>query len=98
MVEKKLIWSLRARQNLIDTLEFFRLRNRSTTYSEKLYLKIQTALKRVCTQSLIGRPTSKEGVRFIIVIDYMIFYKTKAKSIEVLAFWDTRQDPKKLTY
>ncbi len=98
MVRKKLIWSKVARQRLVEVLEFFNNRNRSNNYSKKLYKNIQVALKRVCNQSLIGRQSEKKGIHFIIVSDYLIFYKITNNVIEVVTFWDTRQDPAKLVY
>ncbi|WP_146092211.1 type II toxin-antitoxin system RelE/ParE family toxin [Polaribacter filamentus] len=44
----------------------------------------------------MGKPTVKKNVKAIILEHYCIFYKVKINKIFILAFWDTRQNPKLL--
>ena len=44
MAKYKIEWSIEARLDLIDILEFYRIRNKSSLYSKKLNTKIKEAL------------------------------------------------------
>jgi len=38
----------------------------------------------------------KDAFRAVVIRQVSLYYRIKAKEIELLIFWDTRQDPKKL--
>ena len=45
----------------------------------------------------MGKSFNKEGVRVaFVLVHFSIFYRFGDKTIEVLLFWDNRQDPEKL--
>ncbi len=95
MAKKKIIWSLKARKQQFEILEYYSERNGNDRYSIKLYQKFQNNLSLISKLHFIGKPTDKENIRFLIVSDYQIFYEIKKHSIEVLLLWDCRQDPDK---
>jgi len=49
MVKYKIEWSIEARLDLIDILEFYIIRNKSALYSKKLNSKINKSIKLVST-------------------------------------------------
>lgn len=93
MVARKLIWTHKARIRLYQILEFYSERNKSKTYSAKLYKKINKKIKLVLKQPYIGIKSEIENVRGIIVDDFFIFYEITDKQIIVHTIWSTWQNP-----
>ena len=54
MAKLKIEWSIEAKLDLIDILNFYILRNKSATYSKKLNSKIQDSVKFISKHPLIG--------------------------------------------
>jgi len=75
MVRRKIIWSHRARIKLFEILEFYSERNKSKTYSAKLYHRLNKELKILIRQPEIGLHTEIEPVRGLIIDDYILFYE-----------------------
>ncbi len=96
MAKKQVIWSFRAQQDRISILEYWIERNKSKTYSNKLFLLFQQAADLISDHPKIGKPTSYGNVRFKIVRDYLLFYEEMEDSIEILLVWDGRQNTDKL--
>ena len=96
MVSKKIIWSDIAKSEFRDILEFYMNRNESLTYSLKLLDETEDLLKTLSKSELIGRLTSNKKTRVIPMKVYLIFYEIKKDTIEIVSFWDNRQDNKKL--
>ena len=44
----------------------------------------------------MGRESGYEGIRYLIVRDYLVFYKNYTDSITILRVWDGRRDPELL--
>jgi len=96
MVVKTVIWTDTAVRERRKTLKYWTKRNKSSTYSEKLIFEI---LERV--QFLLKNPesfisTDYKDIRTSTLGHYNIYYKTTEKALIVIAFWDNRQNPKKL--
>ena len=96
MVKRKIVWSHRARIKLYEILKFFVERNNSKTYSDKLYKKLNNALKSLDKQPDLGIKTEIDAVRGLIVGNYIIFYECTKDKIIVHTLWDSRQNPEKL--
>ena len=94
MAGKKIIWSARASVELKKTLEFYTERNKSSRYSQKLLGEIESIMKMVSKNEQIGRLTSNKSTRVIPMKVYLIFYDVKDQNIEIVSFWDNRQDNK----
>jgi toxin YoeB len=93
---KQVIWSLRAQNDRKEILKFWREKNKSDTYSEKLDLRFREAINIIKDFSKIGKQTDDSKARVKIVADYLLFYEETDDSIILLTIWDSRQDPKKL--
>ncbi len=92
----KVVWSVRAQRERFEILEYWNKRNKSKTYSRKLYQIFRIGVKKVAEMPTAGIPTENPDVRIKIVKDYLIYYYiSPSKTIEVLTIWDSRRNPKK---
>ncbi len=96
MGRRKIIWSPRAKLDLLDILNFYYKRNGTKTYSRKLKSKVQKSIKLLENHSDIGVRTDIQHIRNLITANYCIFYQIKSDSIEILTIWDNRQNPDNL--
>lgn len=96
MGKRKIIWSYQAHKKLRDTLEFYAKRNKSKTYSIKLYNKFRNELLNLIEQPEIGIKTEIESVRGLIVEDFILFYEIDNERIIVHTLWNSRQNPDEL--
>ncbi|MDQ7918399.1 type II toxin-antitoxin system RelE/ParE family toxin [Mesonia sp. MT50] len=97
MAQKEIIWSDLAKSELQDTLEFYLQRNKSPSYSLKLLKEIEDLLKTLSKSEFIGRLTVNKKTRVIPMNVYLIFYEIKKDTIEIVSFWDNRQDNNNIT-
>ena len=95
MAVKKIIWSKRASEEFKEILNFFIERNGNTVYSLKLLTEVQRLIKTLSRSEQIGRITSNKITRVISMDVYLIFYELNNDTIEIVSFWDNRQDPEK---
>jgi addiction module RelE/StbE family toxin len=96
MVKRKVIWSTLAKLETKEILEYFLHRNKSATYSRKLYQLFQSELRRLSMFPEAGLKTKLTNVRGLVVKDYILFYEVFDDRIVVLKVWDCRQNPDKL--
>lgn len=97
MAKRKIVWSHRAKNKLLMILEFYTERNKSKTYSKKLYLKFNKELLLLKTQPDICIKTELEAVRGLIVDEFILFYEMISEMIIVHTLWDSRQNPTDLS-
>ena len=93
MVKYKVEWSIEARLDLLDVLEFYILRNKSAAYSKKLNSKINKNIKLITKNPLIGLQSQIDSVRALITGDYQIIYEIFDNIILIIMIWDCRRDP-----
>ena len=93
MAKRKIVWSHRANIKLFEILDFYAERNKSATYSKKLYKKFKKELALLSRQPEIGINTDLESVRGLIVDEYILFYEVTSDLIIVHTVWDCRQNP-----
>lgn len=96
MGKREIIWSAKAERKLFEILEFYSNKNKSRTYSIKLYQKIRTEINRLRVHPEIGIKTTLSSIRGLIIKDYVVFYEFNSKQIIIHTLWDNRQDPDKL--
>ncbi len=96
MAKRKIIWSHRAKINRYEILKFYIERNKSNTYSRKLNKRINKELRLLLKFPDLGIKTNVEGVRGLIIDNFIIFYETNKDFIIVHYIWDSRQDPENL--
>lgn len=95
MAIKEIVWSELAKNELYHVLEFYTLRNRSPNYSQKLLNEIDRLLASLAKNESLGRLTSNRCTRVLTLKYYLIFYEVTVSQIEIISFWDNRQNPKK---
>jgi toxin YoeB len=97
MVKRKIIWSSKAKSDLLNILDFFYIRNGSKTYSKKLNSKLRKAIRLLGKHPLIGIQSDVGNIRTLVEGDYAVFYQLAGETIRIITIWDTRQDPDNLT-
>jgi plasmid stabilization system protein ParE len=95
MVKRRIIWSEEAKLELREVLDFYKRRNKSSSYSLKLYKRFKLELEIIAKRPDIGIKTNRENTRGLIIEDYILFYEVRDMVIGVLELWDTRQNPDK---
>jgi len=95
MVKYKVEWSIEARLDLLDILDFYSQRNGNTVYSKKLFLKINKSIGLIIRHPSIGLQTNIESVRALVTGDYQLIYEMAENSILIVMVWDCNQDPLK---
>lgn len=89
-------WTNTDETQFYEILNYWTNRNMSTSYAEKLSEAVWER-----TQFLLNNPNATVKTRFAntrkaALGHYSIIYKIVGSGILITAFWDNRQDPKKL--
>lgn len=92
MAEKEIIWSKLAKLQLANVLEFYVQRNGNSNYSLKILSEVEDLLVTLSKVELIGRLSSNKFTRVISMKVYLIYYEINGNRIEIVSFWDNRQD------
>ncbi len=98
MVKRKIIWTLKAKNQLFSILEYFAETNKSKTYSLKLHKKIKSEILITLKQPNIGKQTDILNIRGLIIENYIVFYELLDTNIIILNIWDCRQNPENLNF
>jgi plasmid stabilization system protein ParE len=93
MAKYKIDWSIEARLDLIDILEYYNKRNKSSIYSKKLNSKINRSARLISKNPFIGLQSEIESVRALITGDYQLIYELTDNLILITMIWDCRRDP-----
>ncbi len=101
MFEYKIIWSPKAEISLLDTLEFIIETHQSNSYAIKIVDEIERVEKLLSKTPYIGHTIelslNQTIYKFVIMNNYSLIYRIiEYQSIEIIYFWDNRQNPKKL--
>ncbi|MEP2771978.1 MAG: type II toxin-antitoxin system RelE/ParE family toxin [Fulvivirga sp.] len=96
MAKRKVVWTQTAARQRKSILEYWVDRNKSNTYSIKLLRLSNEKTKVIAQNPKLFRQADFPDTRMAAMGHYSIFYKFNAKDVIITAFWDNRQDPKKL--
>lgn len=96
MAQNAIIWTETAIMQRREILKYWTLRNQSTVYSEKLIEQIRERIELISKNPEIGKETSHLNTRQVAIGNFSIYYKAEENQLIITAFWDNRQDPKKL--
>jgi plasmid stabilization system protein ParE len=96
MAKRKIVWSSKAKIDLLQILEYFYIRNGSKTYSIKLNSRICKAIRLLSNHPFLGLQSDVENIRALVEGDYAIFYQVYKETIRITAIWDCRQNPDNL--
>jgi plasmid stabilization system protein ParE len=95
MDQKEVIWSIKAKEELYTILDFYINRNGSSTYSLRLLSESEDITELLKNNHYLGRLTENRITRVIVKDAYLIFYEIGKNYIEIISFWDNRQDSDK---
>ena len=98
MAQRKIVWSLQAKNNRIQILEYWIEHNKSNEYSKKLNNLFKEAVEFIAEFPKIGKLTDDKLARIKIVRDYWIVYDIHENGIFILAIFDSRQNPISIVY
>lgn len=93
MARYKVKWSIEARVDLLDILDFYYRRNGNANYSRKLNSKIKKSIALIAKNPSIGLQTDIDSVRALVEGDYQIIYEIIEATILIVMVWDCRRDP-----
>jgi len=96
MAGRNVVWTRTADMQFVGILEYWVHRNKSNTYSKKLVSLVSKTTKQIAENPNLFKATNYKDIRVAPLNQYSIFYKTYSDQIIILAFWDNRQDDKKL--
>jgi len=90
----KIEWSVDARLDLMDILEFYFKQNGTVTYSIKLNSEINKSIRLLSKNPSLGILTNYDSVRTFIKGDYQIIYEIFDQLILIVMIWDSWRNPK----
>ncbi len=96
MAQRTVRWTRTADIQYVGILEYWLKRNKSTTYSKKLIKIVAKRTKQLAGTPFIYKKADFKDTRVASIGNFSIFYKVTNDEILITAFWDNRQDPKKL--
>jgi len=88
----EVVFSEKAEKQLQAILEYFCIRNHSSTYSERLYDAILHKLRLIDHDMVIGVKTRRKNVYRLRVENYVIQYRLYPDYLEVAAVFDARRN------
>lgn len=96
MVKRTIVWTETASRQRREILRYWTKHNGSTSFAEKLIkltaVRIQVILK--LPESF--KPTTYPDTRESAMGHFSIYYMLTKDKLIITAFWDNRQDPKRL--
>ena len=90
---KRVIWSLRAKAERQEILEYWFKRNGNKNYSRKLAGEFRETIYYIAQNNYLGRATDEINIRVTVCRYYQIFYEITKQTIEILSIWDSRRNP-----
>lgn len=89
----RVVWTQKAKDEKNQILRYYLERNGNPIYSRILRRHFSQSLELVRVQERIGKLTSRDEIRCLLVLDYSLFYHLSGQDVVVLSVWDNRRDP-----
>jgi len=96
MAERTVVWTATAARQRREILKYWTKRNGSTQYAEKLIRVTKARINLILMNPLIFKQANYPDTRETAMGHFSIYYKITETKLIIMAFWDNRQDPKKL--
>jgi plasmid stabilization system protein ParE len=96
MAKKTVVWTETAIKQRREILKFWTKKNGSTVFAEKLIILITNQIKVIEKQPEAFKETEFPNTRESAMGHFSIYYRNTKSQLIIMAFWDNRQDPKKL--
>ncbi len=95
MAIKEIVWSKLAEAEFAGVLEFYFKRNGNAKYSLKILDEVEDLISKLIEHENLGRLTNNRCTRVIPIKHFEIFYEINHERIEIVSFWDSRQNSNK---
>ena len=96
MAKRTVVWTHTASLQRREILKYWVKRNGTTTYAEKLIKLTSKQVKLILSNPLLFKKASFPDTHVSVMGHFSVFYKITKDLLIITAFWDNRQDPKKL--
>jgi len=96
MAKRTVVWTETAARQRREILTYWVKRNESTLYAEKLIKLVSKQVKVIQSNPKLFRRADFPGTHVSVIGHFSIFYTYTKTMLIITAFWDNRQDPKKL--
>ncbi len=97
MAKRLVVWTETAAKQRREILKYWTEKNKSTVFAEKLIDLTAKQLKVILKHPEAFKQTDFPDTRESAMGHFSIFYKLTEEHLIITAFWDNRQDPKKLS-
>jgi len=96
MAKRTVVWTETAAKQRRKILKYWVKRNGTTTYAEKLIKLIAEQISIIESNPRLFKKADFPETYVSALGHFSIFYKFNKELLIITAFWDNRQDPKKL--
>jgi len=96
MVKRTIVWTATAARQRREVLKYWTKHNGSTLYAEKLINLTTSQIQIILSHPESFKSTTYKGTRESAMGHFSVYYKLTKDKLIITAFWDNRQDPKKL--
>jgi plasmid stabilization system protein ParE len=96
MAKRTVVWTATAAKQRREILKYWTKRNGSTEYAEKLIKLTAGQIKIIIRHPESFKSAGYSDTRVSAMGYFSIYYKTVEDQLIITAFWDNRQDPKKI--
>lgn len=90
---KQIVWTNKAKKELIEILEYWMDRNKSNTFSKKLNKLIENQLLLISQYPEIGRKTDIKNVKVKVIHKYLVYYEIIDENLYVLTIRHGSKNP-----
>lgn len=96
MAKRAVVWTRTADIQFVGILQFWVEKNKSNSYSKRLLGLVSDRTEQIAKKPFLYKSADFKDTRVASLGHFSIYYKVFDDRIIVTAFWDNRQDPKKL--
>lgn len=96
MAKRIVVWTETAARQRREILKYWVKRNGTTLYAEKLIKLTTKRIKVILSNPRLFKRVDFSDTHVSVMGHFSIFYKVTKDTLIITAFWDNRQDPKKL--
>jgi plasmid stabilization system protein ParE len=96
VAKRTVVWTQTAAQQRREILKYWVKRNGTTTYAEKLIKLTAEQINVIQSNPKLFKKADFPETYVSALGHFSIFYKFNKDLLIITAFWDNRQDPKKL--
>ena len=96
MAKRTVVWTETASRQRREILKYWVQRNGTKTYAEKLIKLTAEQIKVIQSNPKLFKKADFPDTHVSALGHFSIFYKFTKDILIITAFWDNRQDPKKL--